>query len=145
MIARQFQFSSLHVLHDSYHQGSLPSLLPDWEHDLKTPTQITPFATSAADSASLVASDDSPSFHRLMLVFTDGACLNNGKRATDEPGAGAKRGSSSLSLTKVGIGAAAGHAIESEQRSKPVNDTLDPDMLGTNQRAELFGALEDLD
>ncbi|THU86992.1 ribonuclease H-like protein [Dendrothele bispora CBS 962.96] len=85
---------------------------------------------------------DSPTSHRLMLVFTDGACLNNGKRATDEPGAGAKGGSSSL--TKAGIGAAAGRA-KSERRSKPVNDTLDPGMPRTNQRAELLGALEGLD
>ncbi|THU84753.1 ribonuclease H-like protein [Dendrothele bispora CBS 962.96] len=80
------------------------------------------------------------SCHRYKLVFTDGACLNNGKRGT---GGGAATTSSSLA--KAGIGAAAGRVKSEQQRSIPVNNTLDPGMPRTNQRAELLGALEGLD
>ncbi|THU86997.1 ribonuclease H-like protein [Dendrothele bispora CBS 962.96] len=80
--------------------------------------------------------------HYYKLVFTDGACLSNGQRGVIvmEGLTFGRRPPSS----RAGIGAAAGQG-KSEQRSKPVDDTMDPGMPRTSQRAELLGALEGLD
>ncbi|THU86994.1 hypothetical protein K435DRAFT_804676 [Dendrothele bispora CBS 962.96] len=88
-------------------------------HVLRTPfrSSLPKFVKTATDSLAHAASTTIEVVIVTSSSFTDGACLNNGKRATDQAGGGVKSGSSSL--TKVGIGAA-GHA-KSEKRSKPVN------------------------
>jgi ribonuclease HI len=60
--------------------------------------------------------------HHYRIVFTDGACTNNG-----QPGA------------KAGVGVAYG-SDDSSQLSKPITDTVDDFPLRSNQRAELCAA-----
>ena len=64
--------------------------------------------------------------HHFRLVFTDGACKDNGR-------AGAT----------AGLGIAFGRQ-PSQQFSIPVDETVDPDARRTSQRAELLAALEGL-
>ena len=71
--------------------------------------------------------------HHTRIVYTDGACSNNGK-----------------SNAVAGIGIAFGTGTgdpddeDTHQFSDPVDDTLDPLAKRTNQRAELLAALEGL-
>ncbi|KAF5356441.1 hypothetical protein D9758_009531 [Tetrapyrgos nigripes] len=65
--------------------------------------------------------------HHYKLIFTDGACLNNGR---NEP--------------RAGIAAVAGERSDL-RRSRRVDNDVDPGMPRTSQRAELLGALEGLD
>ncbi|KAI9568214.1 ribonuclease H-like domain-containing protein [Boletus coccyginus] len=65
--------------------------------------------------------------HHSRIVFTDGACANNGAH-------------DSVS----GIGIAFGRTGEDDQFSIPVGDRLDPGGRRTNQRAELLAAIRGL-
>jgi ribonuclease HI len=60
--------------------------------------------------------------HHFRIIFTDGACTNNGR-----PGA------------KSGVGVAYGND-EGSQLSKPITDMVDIFPLRSNQRAELWAA-----
>lgn len=65
--------------------------------------------------------------HRFRLVFTDGACRNNGQ----------------LGAT-AGIGVASGYG-ENCQRAIPITEMLDQGQRRTSQRAELLAAIAGLD
>jgi ribonuclease HI len=60
--------------------------------------------------------------HHSYVVFTDGACTNNGRPEA-----------------KAGVGIAYGHDVDS-QLSRPITDTEDNFPLRSNQRAELCAA-----
>ena len=64
--------------------------------------------------------------HHFRLIFTDGACLNNGQVGAT-----------------AGAGIACG-AEETWQLSLPIGNLLDPDQRRTSQRAELLAALTGL-
>lgn len=64
--------------------------------------------------------------HHFRIVFTDGACLDNGG-----PNA------------RAGVGMAVG-SIEALQLSAPITDAMDPFPVRSNQRAELLAAKEGL-
>ena len=64
--------------------------------------------------------------HQFRLVFTDGACSNNGQ-----------------DYAKAGLGITIGSS-EDYCWSIPVDDAVDPDPARTNQRAELLAAIEGL-
>ncbi|KAH7888276.1 ribonuclease H-like domain-containing protein [Phlebopus sp. FC_14] len=71
-----------------------------------------------------------PTCHHQRIVFTDGACTNNGHDGATS-----------------GIGIVIGGEDDEMfqyQWSFPIDDTLDPDGRRTNQRAELLAALEGL-
>ncbi|KAF7328066.1 Ribonuclease H-like protein [Mycena kentingensis (nom. inval.)] len=71
---------------------------------------------------------DSPRVcHHVQLIFIDGACLGNGKLGA-----------------RAGVGCAMGVG-ESEQRSVPITDAMDPGKPRTNQRAKLLAAIHGLD
>ncbi|PPQ71629.1 hypothetical protein CVT26_010589 [Gymnopilus dilepis] len=67
--------------------------------------------------------------HLFKVVYTDGACTNNG-------GADAK----------AGLGLAIGTNVDAEEHTKsiPVDDSIDPGAPRTSQRAELLAAIEGL-
>ena len=65
--------------------------------------------------------------HHFYIVFTDGACTNNGR-----PGA------------KAGVGVAYGND-NSSQLSKPITDMVDNFPVRSNQRAELSAAIVGLE
>ncbi|PBK73628.1 ribonuclease H-like protein [Armillaria solidipes] len=65
--------------------------------------------------------------HHDKLVFTDGACSNNGRQGAT-----------------AGIGVVIGGAEECRW-SIPIDDNIDPDSPRTSQRAELLAALEGLE
>jgi ribonuclease HI len=65
--------------------------------------------------------------HHFRIIYTDGACTNNGQAAA-----------------KAGTGAAYGND-DSSQLSKPVTDMVDNFPLRSNQRAELCAARLGLD
>lgn len=64
--------------------------------------------------------------HHFRLIFTDGACRQNGQQGAT-----------------AGIGLACGTDTEG-QRSIPVTDTVDPGQKRTSQRAELLAAIAGL-
>ena len=65
--------------------------------------------------------------HHFRLVFTDGACRQNGQAEAT-----------------AGIGIACGEG-ETDQMSVPITDEIDPGQRRTSQRAELLAALAGLD
>ena len=67
--------------------------------------------------------------HHSRIVFTDGACVNNG--AHD-------------SVSGIGIAFGLGETGKDHSFSIPVDDRLDPGKRRTNQRAELLAALQGL-
>ncbi|THU84755.1 ribonuclease H-like protein [Dendrothele bispora CBS 962.96] len=142
---------SLHLLTDE--PGISNRLLKFCEHMFytKTLSELTTKACKTCDRfygpcCGHYEQSDLYPCHHFKLVFTDGACLNNGAAGTQRGGVtevgrlGGGGGSS-----RAGIGAAAGQMKAEQQRSKPIDDTMDPGMPRTNQRAELLGALEGLD
>ncbi|KAH7922881.1 hypothetical protein BV22DRAFT_1037006 [Leucogyrophana mollusca] len=66
---------------------------------------------------------------KIILVFTDGACLNNGK-----------------DYATAGMGIAIGRGGEDvDQWAIPIDDSIDPRAPRTNQRAELLAAMKGLE
>lgn len=68
--------------------------------------------------------------HHYQLVFTDGSCINNGRRDGV--------------VATAGIGAVIGTNVD-DQDSRVIDNMVDPGFPRTSQRAELLGALFGLD
>lgn len=66
--------------------------------------------------------------HHFRIIYTDGACLNNGIRGA---------------MQAAGMGIAMG-TDSCDQRSIPIDDSVDPGGARTSQRAELLAAIEAL-
>ncbi|EJD54063.1 hypothetical protein AURDEDRAFT_53303 [Auricularia subglabra TFB-10046 SS5] len=64
--------------------------------------------------------------HHLPVVYTDGACRNNGRRGA---------------VQEAGLGIASGTSAD-HQLSIPVDDSVDPGAARTSQRAELLAAIQ---